>query len=1496
MKRVIRIFLIVFVSIFVLLPVVLLCLLQSEYIQRKLTDFAFEKLEEMTGGGFEVGSIKLSGFDELELEELLVRDLQQDTLLYVEFVSADLEFWSIFSDEIRISGAFAEGVDLQLRKNQASGLVNIKELVDKVVDPKKPREKLPIGLLFEEIEVSNGRVRFQDSSKVFDRDFGMNYADLDLREINAVVKNLELLDIDEGLVAMEVKELAVKEKSGMKVDKLNCRFVVGEGILDFENVDLTTPHSQLFVEKFKMSAEDFELFGEDFIQNVWLSANLERADLDLGELRFYVPIFERFDGEKVNVSGKLQGYVSNLMLDSIELDYDKTQIRGDFSIKGLPDVYSTYIFADVKNLRTFTTDVERLVGKIQGKKRHLPAEFHRFGEITFNGNFTGFIDDFVTYGKFNTNLGRIATDLMIAPTSEFGDTVFRFNGNLKTERFELGKMLGNKVFGAISMNSDVSGGTTSQLRLHGKIDGKVSSLVMKDYNYRDIIINGRIDGKRYEGDIFIDEENVSLTCQGSVDLNEAIPHYDIKGECKKANLYKLKFIESDTTAFTSFQIDGQFLGSNIDDLDGELNLHEAVIELDGRRLELGEVSLFSKRIQDSLSLDNSFIFRSDVVTAEIKGRYQFLKLGESVVSMMKNYAPAWGADETAATELSKNNFRFHFEIRDAKRFSEFLSDKFYIGRIAAAPSKPEINGVYNPSEKQFSMHVNMPYIRYDGKHFIGLHFNADTENNALIFDLGCQKIRLSDNFSFDNLTIYAEAQQDSADLNIRWNNWAVDSLLHQANIKSKVLFLRRTGKIVPMLHLFTEPTTITIANEKWHLSHKGISLNGDKINIHKLLFAQDQKHLSLDGLISPESTDKLNLAAAQIPLSLINSMFQMDKLLFGGIATGTATLSDIYNRPLFVADMDVEDLMLNSASFGDTKISAQWDDISRKILVNAASKTESLKFDGNYNTVENTIDFDVITGRVPANILSPYISGIFSEMNGELSAKLKLSGPVDAPIIDGRVLTHGASLVLDFTKVKYNLEGVVPIQKGIIRLDSLRIFDRFRSQAIPKGRISIADFKNINYNLQFQMQNLEVLATKLSDSPDFYGSAYASGVAVISGNAAELNLGIGAKVGNKTNFCIPVSASEKLSRSSFLTFIEHSAPKQRQRKVISFAPQRQQTPEESAPQELKYSVKMKLEITPEAEAQLIFDPQIGDIITARGDGNLDLLITNSKFDMTGVYTLRSGNYLFTLRQFALNKKFQIKEGSVISWNGDPLGALLNLKATYTAKPSMSDLMSDASSASRRRLPVDCILDITGLMSNPKIQFDLQMPEATQEMRAFLAAATSSEEEKTRQFLALLATNSFFPSQNSSSAMQTASSISNMGLATATEFLATQLSNMTSQLTDKFDVDFSYRPSTELSNQNIGLDLSTDLFRIHFDYDIEGKNAVTSTGNQVGDASIDFKLGKSDRLRFKMFYRANDHYFDNSASTQGIGLMYRREFNLWSELFSRKKKQEKKEEK
>ncbi|MCK4699327.1 MAG: translocation/assembly module TamB domain-containing protein, partial [Bacteroidales bacterium] len=420
-----------------------------------------------------------------------------------------------------------------------------------------------------------------------------------------------------------------------------------------------------------------------------------------------------------------------------------------------------------------------------------------------------------------------------------------------------------------------------------------------------------------------------------------------------------------------------------------------------------------------------------------------------------------------------------------------------------------------------------------------------------------------------------------------------------------------------------------------------------------------------------------------------------------------------------------------------------------------------------------------------------------------------------------------------------------------------------------------------------------LMNTREKYNNQFYGTAYGSGIVNISGPPKDLNIQVSLKTEENTRFFLPLSSGEELDEFNFVSFVDNANQTDKVEK---------ETIEESGNMP---KINLDLEITSDAEAHLIFNPHTGDNIKGRGSGNLNLQINNpGELDIFGTYTIEQGEYLFSLQNI-INKKFKVRNGGTITWNGNPLDANMDIEAVYETKASLYELFLNEEY--RRRIQVECQLYLSGKIQNPTIDFGIELPTADQETRTNLQNAINTQEEMSKQFLSLIVINSFLPNINyvpPTSQSITSSYAPAVGVTTS-ELLSNQLSNWLSQISNDFDIGFRYRPGDEISSDEVEVALSTQLLNdrvsINGNVDVGGNETSTNTSNIVGDFTVDVKINKSGKLRVKAFTRANDKLlYEWSPYTQGVGLFYREEFDhfdqliqgYWNKIFRRKRDGEK----
>jgi hypothetical protein len=492
--------------------------------------------------------------------------------------------------------------------------------------------------------------------------------------------------------------------------------------------------------------------------------------------------------------------------------------------------------------------------------------------------------------------------------------------------------------------------------------------------------------------------------------------------------------------------------------------------------------------------------------------------------------------------------------------------------------------------------------------------------------------------------------------------------------------------------------------------------------------------------------------------------------------------------------------------------------------------------------------------------------------------------------MNGAVMVENASLNIDYLRTRYTFNDTIRFDNSGIKFNNIRLKDERGNTAVVNGSVYHQYFRDFKANITVNANDMIVLNTKPKDNELFYGTAYASGVTTIKTDNNILSFDISASTRNNTRFYIPLNSGLSISDYSFVTFIDSS------RKTPSGT-----LPVSNPPDTRKGSdidLNFDLEVTPDAEVQLIFDSKAGDVMKGHGSGNLNISLNKGVFKISGDYIVEEGDYLFTLGNL-LNKRFSVENGGKITFNGNVDDADIDMKAIYRLRTSLYELLGDESF--KERIPVECQLNLTGKLFNPVVEFNIYLPTADEKTRTLVKNAITTEEELSRQFLYLLVMNGFYSDPSSTAGTTATSGTSAMGV-TTTEMLSNQLSNWLSQISNDFDIGFVYRPGyKDINTQEVEVALSTQLLNdkvtINGNFDVRGAGTASGTDNNypiTGDFDIEYKI--TERIRFKVFNRFNNPYTGKGVPyTQGVGLFYRQEFDSFSDLFRKRKKGDMKKE-
>ena len=406
----------------------------------------------------------------------------------------------------------------------------------------------------------------------------------------------------------------------------------------------------------------------------------------------------------------------------------------------------------------------------------------------------------------------------------------------------------------------------------------------------------------------------------------------------------------------------------------------------------------------------------------------------------------------------------------------------------------------------------------------------------------------------------------------------------------------------------------------------------------------------------------------------------------------------------------------------------------------------------------------------------------------------------------------------------------------------------------------------------------------------FYGNLFATGNVSITGPVHSLLLTADAVTSRTGQLHIPMSGAATEGRTAnLLKFIEPV-------RNIYIDPYEAMLARLEDKEERKgdFRVKLKVEASPNVEAFVEVDRSTGNVLSGQGNGVIELEAGEDLFNIYGDYTLTSGKYNFSALGLVI-REFNIQDGSSIIFNGDIMQSTLNIDAVYNTKTSLSSLLADESSVGTRRA-VECGIKITEKLSNPRLEFFIEVPDLNPMIKSRVESALSTEDKVQKQFLSLLLSNSFLPDEQSGIVNNSSMLYSNV-----TEAMANQLSNILHKLDIPLDLGLKYQP-TDQGTDIFDVAVSTQLFnnRVVVNGTI-GNKQYEGGGVQndvVGDLDIEIKLNRPGTIRLNLFSHSADQYsnFLDNSQRNGGGITLQTEFNSFRQLFrnifsGRKKRQE-----
>ncbi|HUH20139.1 translocation/assembly module TamB domain-containing protein [Albibacterium sp.] len=1433
-KKVVKIALCVLLGLVILL-VSLTLSLQLRSVQNYVTQKASQYLSHELQTTIKLESLYFKPFNAIQIKNFYIEDQEKDTLLFFGELQADLDLSSIWNSELIIDNISISDGKISIKK-QLDSTTNFTFIQQYFSPDRKEKPSKKLDLILSSATLKNIELYYKNYSSKHGVN-GINFGDLHVYSLNGKFDDIDYVN---HIVRASVQDLTFKEKSGVFVKKLNTTATIDSNRMEFSQLDLEM-NSSYIRDYVLLEYANFAAFS-DFIHQVSITGNLRDSRITSKDISLFAPQVNvtNFD---VLINGNFSGKVDNLQAKEMQIRTGKqTWLQGEVSIKGLPNIEQTFFDMDLSQLITNRKDLETLVSDLSGKELFaLPVLFDRFGTLSYQGQITGFYNDFITKGIFKTKLGDIIADVNLKLK---GDG--KYSGEVLINKFNLGDLIQNEQFGYVALRANAKGEGFSLENLYENIEANIQYIDYKDYRYKDMLIDGAIENQIFAGNINVDDENLAADFSGKLSLDNDLPEFGFTAKVDKMDLNNLNL--SQDSLVLSGTINSNFVGKSLNDMIGELSISDLLIEKSEQTAKVDSLLLLA----EGSGKERVLAIQSNVLDVTIKGEFDLNTFPSYFKSVAKHYIPSW---ETKIIEGGAQEFDMEMKLKDFSPFAlVFASD-------VTIPEEVIVNGQFSSENETASLNGFIPLITYKDIKVNNLIFDQTTNDEYLNLFVTSDRIDITDSLYINNVNFANVLRNDSLNFNIKLSD---PDATNQLDLNGLIEF---SNNVSPRLSLL--PSDVIINHEEWRIQDQvRFDFEDGKARIDGLELSQGNQVVRIDGLVSDSTEEVLTINLQNFSLKTLNPLSKTVGIELEGLMEGDIEIRSLLKNPFIQSDINAQRIEYNKVMIGDLVLNADYDRSSKLVNLEAEINNEgiqSLFVEGTYNAIQedNSLDLKVKLSDSQLVLFTPFLRNLVSDLSGSVTAELAVVGTPFNPSINGTASFKNAGMVVNYLKTPYVINDKVQVENSKIVINNLAIVDKDNHKAVANGTVDMSTPLNPTIQIEISAENFMVLNTTAKDNPLYYGLAYGTGSFSFQGPTNNMNIRIDAQTNSGTVINIPLNAAGTITDRDFITFIV---------KDSSLG-----VPRKNYFQGL--TMTMDLTVDPDAEINIFTD--LGKL-SGRGEGLLSMNITSlGDFEMFGDYAIQEGEFEFTAQDF-INKIFEINQGGSIRWTGNPTEALINLTAIYQVRTSVRPLYIAAGrNGTDQRVLAQAEMILNGNLLHPDISFGIDFPTDSyvkDELQSYLSDANNVNQ----QALSLIVRRSFAPGTGTDLTRELNTTVFSAG----TELAFNQLNNIISQSLNLNFVDFNIRSFNEASASirllNDRLVLTggvTDRRGQLNDFNVFGKDVAS-------DVEALYLLRKSGNLLLRASNRLNNRNFLNPEDeyVSALGLVYRQEFDTFGEFF------------
>ncbi len=1459
--------------ILVILYVGIYTLLLIPSIQEKVKKAGVTELTALLHTPVQIDRINISPFNKLELFGVLIPDQQGDTLLYAKKLAAGIEISDLFYQHLVFNNIQLFGVDARISKAHPDSVPNFQFIID-TFKKDKPKQKNNIDLRINSALIRRGRIQYDilsESGKapgLFDK----NHI-----EVHNLLSTISLKAFTRDSINMFVKRLSFEEKSGFALKRMSFRFITNAQEATLNNLLIHLNKSQISSTAATINMSRMDSL-QQFCDSAQIHFKLDNSKLVLQDASPFVPALSYFTSP-VSFSVDLSGSINQMKIKQIKLQTSQgnVSVTGDMNLNYITDKKRTRLECKPIELNATAEGTRLLIENLNQKDASFIPVLSRLGNIHFNGDLSGYLSDLSACGILSSDCGSVHSDLTLR--NDTARNTHICTGFVETKEFDLYNLFGQKnPYGKVSFSIQLDAKKTGKKAPEGSINGIINRVDYNDYPYENIEINGLFGDNRYEGFINIEDPNGKLRIEGLADINKIKPEFDLTIRGSKINLHKLHLTKQYPGYELSFATDANFTGNNLDNSNGTIKLDSVKFSNGKEDFKIAQFTIEAH----NQTYPQSIAITSDYINGSITGKYRFSTLKQSAYKLLSSALPSLLPELPKQNEYdNENDFSYYFTFEP----------NIEMARIFNLPvtltDRAILQGSLSDPSDRINLSFSAPYLWHKKKQLedITVTLNKSNGKISLLAEVSMFNKKLN---SHTNWNLRSSALQDNVDLIINWNNDMAKTYCGEINTSTHIFRPDKDKSLQAEVKI--NPSQIIFNDTIWQMHPADISIRDKQISVNNFEIAHESQHIRVNGAASPNPEDMIVLRLNDVNLDYVFETLNINNVTFGGRATGDFTASSLFSgAPQLNTDrLFVKNFSYNYAIFGDLNLHSMWNNDNKGILMQGhIDQAEGYKtrIDGYIFPTKDSLSLSFDAQKLNISFLQPFISKIMKNISGTASGHIDFYGNFKELTVAGDAYAENLKFGIEYLNTAYTLSDSVHLTPSSVSFNNVTVHDKFGHTAKAGGLLRHHYFKDLTFDISItDARNfLSYNVTELQ-SPTYYGTIFGTGSASIKGNPTRTDIDVNMSTAGDSKFTFVLSNTEAAGDYTFITFTDRRKQQHIQSSLedSTVTTNNARMLQERQTENVLY-LNLQVDAGNNTAVNLVMDPSSGDMIKATGNGAMRLEYNSSSEDINiyGTYTLEKGNYNFSLQDIIM-RDFSIRQGSSIAFHGNPMAAMLDISAIYSLTANLLDLdetFVNDKDLTRTTVPVYTVLNVRGDIQHPDLSFDIEFPTLTQDIDRKVKSIINTDDMMNRQIIYLLALNRFYTPDY----MNTGQNRNNELASVASSTLSSQLTNILGQLSDNWSIAPNFRSEKgDFSDMEVELALSSQLLnnRLIFNGNFGYRDNTMNNNTFIGDFDLEYLLTKSGNLRLKAYNHYNDrnYYIKSALTTQGVGILFKRDFN------------------